>query len=402
MQGLAHRHRRHPKLRGPGVPPSMIGRLGNRCKRRTDSDYMSKELTPKQLKTQRKQQKQAQRAAAKAHSGTSGSSGVVPTKPASQDGPLSMLDSIESPKDIEFNKEVHPAILHLALQMQSFKIIGSSSRCKAMMHAFEQVVADYVTPEGSTLSRTFALHLSPQIEMLKSSRGLSVSMGNAIRWLKKETSALSIDLSEEEAKAHLIRSIRSFVQDRIDVADHVIVESVAAHIRGDGDVILTYGKSEAVFLTLAEAYRQKKNFRVICADSRPLFEGKKLAARLVALGIPTTYVMITALPYMISEVSLVLVGAHAMVSNGHLYSRVGTSLVAVTARTREIPVLVLCETVKFSDRVQLDTLAFNELIPNSDAIFYDLTDQKFISKVITELGPLPASSVPVILREYNY
>lgn len=363
---------------------------------------MSKELTPKQLKLQKKQQKQSQRAAAKATGGPPASPSVNTERQPNHDAPLAMFDSIERPKGIEFNKEVHPAVLNLAIRMQSCRIIGSSSRCKAMMHAFEQVVADYVTPEGSIFSRSFALHLSPQIEMLKSSRGLSVSMGNAIRWLKKETSAISIDLGEKEAKENLIRSIKNFIQDRIDVADRVIVESASAHIRGDGDVILTYGQSEAVFLTLAEAFRQNKNFRVICADSRPLFDGKKLAARLVALGIPTTYVMITALPYMISEVSLVLVGAHAMVSNGHLYSRLGTSLVAVTAQAREIPVLVLCETIKFSERVQLDSLAVNELIPNTDSIFYDLTDQKFISKVITELGPLPASSVPVILREYNY
>ena len=32
---------------------------------------------------------------------------------------------------------------------------------------------------------------------------------------------------------------------------------------------------------------------------------------------------------------------------------------------------------------------------------YDLTPPEYINKVITELGALPPSSVPVILREYK-
>lgn len=34
-------------------------------------------------------------------------------------------------------------------------------------------------------------------------------------------------------------------------------------------------------------------------------------------------------------------------------------------------------------------------------IMYDLTPPEYINKVITELGALPPSSVPVILREYK-
>ena len=34
-------------------------------------------------------------------------------------------------------------------------------------------------------------------------------------------------------------------------------------------------------------------------------------------------------------------------------------------------------------------------------IMYDLTPPEYIKKVVTELGALPPSSVPVILREYK-
>ena len=61
------------------------------------------------------------------------------------------------------------------------------------------------------------------------------------------------------------------------------------------------------------------------------------------------------------QVSKVFLGAHALLANGYVMSRVGTSLIAMVAKTFNVPVLVCCETYKFSDRVQTDSFVFNEL-----------------------------------------
>jgi translation initiation factor eIF-2B subunit delta len=83
------------------------------------------------------------------------------------------------------SKDVHPAILALGLQYSSYAICGSTARMVAMLLAFKAVIGDYQTPPGTSLARHLTNHhLSPQIEFLKSCRPLSVSMGNAIRWLK--------------------------------------------------------------------------------------------------------------------------------------------------------------------------------------------------------------------------
>lgn len=346
--------------------------------------------------------------ASSASSGGSSNGGSSGSQTSNDNIVLQLFGGIDQPKAIVSRKSVHPAILHLALQMQSCRIIGSTERCRAMMLAFQQVIRDYEVPENSTLSRSLATHLSHQIEVLKSGRGLSVSMGNAIRWLKQETSELRIDVSDQDAKAHLVEVIDVFIRDRLDVADKIIVADAASHVRDEGDVILTHARSQVVVDTLLHAHTVlKKRFRVIVADAPPLFEGRKAAAALVAAGIPTTYIAASALPYVMKGVTTLMVGAHAMVSNGNLYSRVGTAMVAVLAAARGIPTLVLCETIKFSDRVQLDAFSVNEFIPSTDhsaatnSVFFDLTDQSLISKVITEVGALPASSVPVILREYK-
>lgn len=101
---------------------------------------------------------------------------------------------------------VHPAIIALTLKYSSYNVVGSLSRLVNMLRVFKQVIADYKTPENTTLTRHLTGHLSHQIEFLKSGRPLSVSMGNAIRWLKQEISHVSIDISELQAKSYSVKN----------------------------------------------------------------------------------------------------------------------------------------------------------------------------------------------------
>ncbi len=77
--------------------------------------------------------------------------------------------------------------------------------------------------------------------------------------------------------------------------------------------------------------------------------------------IPCTYALLPALPYLITEVTTVLLGAHALFSNGAVYSRAGTALVAMMAKGHGVPVMVCCETYKFSEGVMVDGFSKNEI-----------------------------------------
>ncbi len=61
------------------------------------------------------------------------------------------------------------------------------------------------------------------------------------------------------------------------------------------------------------------------------------------------------------QVTKVFLGAHALLANGCVMSRVGSSQVALIAKSYNVPVLVCCETYKFCERVQTDSFVFNEL-----------------------------------------
>lgn len=246
-------------------------------------------------------------------------------------------------------------------------------------------------------------------------------MGNAIRWLKDIIIKIDPDVPESEAKQSLLTAIDSFIRERITAADTLIARTAANKIR-EGDVVVTYAKSSIVQKTLLEAHGHGTRFRVIVIDSKPLFEGKRLAAELVEHGLDVQYNLISAAAHAMQDASKVFLGAHAMMGNGRLYSRVGTAIVAMLANANDIPVIVCCESIKFTERVALDSIVGNEVAPAEELlargqegdtqvkrwkdapnlqllnVMYDVTPAEYIKMVVTEFESLPPSAVPAVLR----
>lgn len=252
---------------------------------------------------------------------------------------------------------------------------------------------------------------------------------------------------ENEAKRDLLEEIDIFLRDRVTAADKLIRDTATTKIE-PGDVILTYAASSIVEQAIIQAHSNGIPFSVIVVDSKPLFEGKQLARKLANAGISVRYYLITGASHAVKDATKVLLGAHAMMSNGRLYSRVGTALVSMLAHTHSLPVIVLCQSVKFTEKVALDSIVGNEVAPAEELlteaerrdllplkslmpssktdekagddtkadttdvlkwiedsknlhhlqVLYDVTPAHYINMVITEYGSLPPSSVPVVHR----
>nr|KJB22407.1 hypothetical protein B456_004G046500 [Gossypium raimondii] len=289
---------------------------------------------------------------------------------------------------------MHPAVYKVGLQYLSGDIRGGNARCIAMFQAFKEAIKDYSTPPEKTLIRDLTARISSYVSFLIECRPLSISMGNAIKFLKNRIAKLPLALSESEAKSTLMLDIDRFINEKIILSEKVIVKHAVTKIR-DGDVLLTYGASSVVEMILLHAHELGKHFHVVVVDSRPKLEGQLLLRRLVRKGLS-------------------------------FYSRVGTACVAMVAHAFHVPVLVCCEAYKFHERVQLDSICFNEL-GNPDAIskvqgrkeinyldglvnqenlqllnlIYDATPSDYVSMIITDYGMIPPTSVPVIVREYR-
>lgn len=318
-------------------------------------------------------------------------------------------------KDLIITKSlIHASVLKLTDAYASYNIVGSTPRCLALIDAFKDLVFDYKTPQGTVLNRSLTQYLSHQIDFLIKSRPLSVSMGNFIRWFKQRISVLGITneqnkvkssasdrlerkKTEDGLKLELIEDMETFKNEKILVAQQVIVNTASQHIQ-DGGCVITYGYSQVLFELFKHSKQvDMKNFKIIVIDSRPLFEGRRFVQDLQELGFTDViYSLITSLGYIFDTMSIdcVLLGAHSILSNGFLNSRVGSASLAMSAKYHNIPVIVCCEALKFTNRVQLDSLTFNELAdPN------DLIDSS--SKDSAHLGNNGSSSDGHVLDDSN-
>lgn len=149
--------------------------------------------------------------------------------------------------------------------------------------------------------------------------------------------------------------------------------------------------------------------------TRPLAElesGRHLLESLTSAGLSCTYVLLTQAAHLISRSSLILLGASALHSDGALYSRAGTAMVAMMAKEHRVPVVACVETYKFGEKVQLDGVANNELgigdeiftVPAASGkvgveiksdlrgavtplcLLYDLTPPELVTAVCTEVS----------------
>ncbi|XP_039266970.2 translation initiation factor eIF2B subunit delta-like [Styela clava] len=323
--------------------------------------------------------------------------------------------------------KIHPSILRLGLQYAEGVISGSNARCAALINAMKEVVLDYQTPPDKELSRDLESKIKPCITFLNQCRPLSVSMQNAIKFIKAQISSSKSELSDVEAKHKLCESFDNYVEVNIHLAGEAISKFARQTIKND-DVVLIYGGSSLINRVLIDAHNAGCNFRVVVVDGRPRLSGIGALQKLTKAGISCSYTLVSGVTYLLPEITKVMYGAHGLLSNGYVIGAVGTSLVSLAAQSLNIPVIVCCETYKFCERVQTDSIVNNEIGDPLDLLAddgsydpmliskeswnelenlkvlhltYDVTPPDLIATVVTDLGMIPCTSVPVVLRLKN-
>ena len=133
------------------------------------------------------------------------------------------------------------------------------------------------------------------------------------------------------------------------------------------------------------------------------------------LGVEVVYTYINGVSALISKVTKVFILARCMFANGYLLGNSGASMISCLAYNYKKPVIAFCETYKFCEKSQMDSYLYNNIhIENNHSrgknkeetvnflnMKYDLTPSNYINMIICELGYLPTTSVPVVIREFG-
>ncbi|KAD5803276.1 hypothetical protein E3N88_14636 [Mikania micrantha] len=262
--------------------------------------------------------------------------------------------------------DVHPAVYKVGLHLAAGDI---NTCCIPMLQAFQKVIEDHSTQPDGILTMDLTAKIITSVSFLTECRPLSISMENANRFLNSCIRNINLAKTDTEAKTSLCSDIDHYIQTKIVLAEKQIVIHAVTKIC-DGDVILTYGSSSLIEMIMLHAHELKRQFRVVIVDSRPNLEAQRLL----------------------------------------LYSTVGTACIAMVAHAYRLPVLVCCESYKFQERAQLDSICFNELgdpdviskVPGRKKsclddwakkknlqllnLVYDVTPADYVSTIVTEYG----------------
>ncbi|CAH8658190.1 unnamed protein product [Schistosoma rodhaini] len=388
---------------------------------------------------------------------------------------------------------IHPSFLTLGVNFDEDRIWGSNEKCLAFLSSCEELIRSFIPKspiEGinshtgandALFCRSFGPVLQAHVNFLQLCRPLSVTIYNAYQYLKQTLTRLDSVEDWDECRDSFLSAIVEFRRGSIYLAGDEIVDRTVNLIR-PGECVCIFGYSSLVARVLERAWKSPCNtsvnqvdanvdflaskmktcfvntksdpsnkntnrvFSVLVVDSRPKFEGRQMLTRLLKAGIPCEYTHIGALPSVANKISLVILGAHALLSNGYVLGRMGTAQVAnIAASISHAPTIVCAETYKFWERAHSDAFEYNELGDPDDIwrgprgtspdykkgipgfgptglpdriestttdlsewrsntslrllhLEYDVLPPTLVTAVVTEKGTLPTTSVPVVLR----
>lgn len=135
------------------------------------------------------------------------------------------------------------------------------------------------------------------------------------------------------------------------LANNDIVISGTAYAKSkitNDDTLLVYGYSSLVTHVLLQARRKFPNIHVIVVDSRPRLKGKLLLEELIKHDVNCTYLLINSISFIMNRVTKVILGAHALLANGYVMSAIGSSQIALVAKSFNVPVVGKNPRSKFS------------------------------------------------------
>jgi len=168
---------------------------------------------------------------------------------------------------------------------------------------------------------------------------------------------------------------------------------------------------ETTFIVDSAARTFMDSADIICTETRPAFQGRITAREMVELGVETTFIVDSAARTFMDSADLVIVGADAITSEGNVVNKIGTSGLAVLAHEARVPFYVVSELLKFNPETlggecekieqrnpaEVWSDAPAKLIVRNPA--FDVTRNRYIHGLICEEGIIAPQIIVQVMRE---
>ena len=298
-------------------------------------------------------------------------------------------------KDIAFQSADH-----VIEEIRNMNVKGGSPFGRAAAWAFKLALQQEDLKTLSEIKTRFT-YLKKQMYELKPTMATIYNSCEAIMQELDETMKVNI---LKEKVIHLC--------DNIIEQSFVAVEKVGeigSHLIHDHDVVLMHSYSSTLMGIFQSAANDKKRFKVICTESRPLRESRNAVNVLTRLGIETMFISDASVYEFMNEADMIIMGADTLCTNGDVANKMGSAQIARLAQSCKIPVYFASELYKLDirtlngEKVVLERRDKCELVDEDDFKdfdqvevinqFFDLTPASDITGIVTEFGVLHPSQM---------
>lgn len=96
------------------------------------------------------------------------------------------------------SSDIHSAVIRLGVQYEKHTVVGSNARCIAFMNAMKSVIKDYKTPLQKDFARGIEYDIQKCMAYLQLFRPISVSIVNALKFIKLNIKQLPTNETDEK------------------------------------------------------------------------------------------------------------------------------------------------------------------------------------------------------------
>jgi ribose 1,5-bisphosphate isomerase len=295
-----------------------------------------------------------------------------------------------------------------AEKIRNLEVKGARNAAVAAVKALQW----FAHQTKATDKHSFLLELSQAQRLLSDARETEPLLRNALYYLIGQIQQSSVQKIPELC-ALLTLQADNFLNE-LDASRTHAAEIGSELIQNDMTVF-THCNSSSVSQMLIKAKRDGKNFKVICTETRPAFQGRVTACEMVKNGIETIFIVDSAVQAFISKADFVVVGADAITFEGNVVNKIGTCGLAVLAQEAHKPFYVVSELLKFDPITLYSGVEGVEYRSpaevwqdapkglNVQNPAFDVTPSKYIYGLICEKGIIaPKNAFPVIQQFYPW
>jgi len=248
--------------------------------------------------------------------------------------------------------------------VRSDRVRGAAELLRSALHALRRFLEDIENPDYE--------EIEPLMSELARLRRDMAGFKNCVRFLN------------DENPDTLLNSVIQ-LEEYLEQSPAMIAQNAVQMFHKPGSV-MTISRSSVVEHVITALYRSGKLERVIQLESRPAYEGRKNAERLLDSGIHVTVIPDAAMGYWIHNADTVIVGADAISTEGNFLGKIGCYPLALLAREVGIGCYVTAERLKFTHTLP-DEVEVNKHFSTDQLGWETASERLALSNIIFETTP---------------